>query len=207
MEAALKQVGIMVVKLMLEYYTEPRIMRILGEGGKFEAIKLFKEPDLEKAKTIKQLIEIDPNTGQPTGMKAFNLSEIDPDFDLNVTIEPAMPLSKSARFQQGEKLLSLGAIDPQAMLDISDFPDKEKIKERMKQQAEASMKMAKEKEMFEGKVKTAPKLSLALRGEDLTPDEKGQILEKNGIRPNEARGVQNAVQEQGPASVPMGQGA
>lgn len=188
MEASLKKLGIMVVKLMLKNYTEPRIMRIMGDDSKAQYVKIYREPDPAIAQEMKLQIEGTPE--EPSGMISINLAEIDPDIDLEVTIEPALPLGKSAQFQQGQTLLQMGAIDPQAMLEISDFPDKEKIAERMKATGQASQQAEQQKEMLEAKVKTAPKLSLSLNGEDLTPDEKGQILAKNGIKPNEARQVE-----------------
>jgi hypothetical protein len=197
MQAALQKLGRMILKIALEFYTEPRTARIIGADGKPSYLKIYREknPQLDAA-MMTQL--------QAQGMQGVNLATIDPDMDLTVTIEPAMPLNRSAKLEMASNLFKLGVIDQQAVLDMGDIPDKEKILARMAQSNQAKIQGEIQKAMLEAKTQTFPKLSLGLKGDDLTPDEKGQIIQSFGIKPHPARGVDNGKrQETTTASAPQ----
>lgn len=169
------------MKLIIEYYTEQRIMRFLNPtDGSKSYVFLFREENPGDAQAIKQKVsqemlpgtqQMDPNTGQPipgSGTPKYkhivNMADVDPDFDIIVGSGSTLPISRLAIFDQALALYDRQVIDPEAILEAANYPGREEILERMQikaqQQAEAQAKMQAEQmqmlaqqEQIQGQVK------------------------------------------------------
>lgn len=167
MKSSLKKLGIILAKMLLQYYTEPRIIQVMGDQGK-ESIKMFKMPPGPEAEAIKQQIT-------EAGMIPLNLAEVKPDFDVEVSVEPAMPLNKSAKFQLSQQLYSMQLIDQKAVLDAIDYPERDKVMARMasaaQAQQEAQVARERETEQLKARARTAPNITLSAKPSDFEDKE------------------------------------
>ena len=100
LEAALEDTGRVVVSLIQQFYTTPRMIRILGSAGDVAFVP-------------------------------FDGTHIRGDWDLRVGAGSTLPLSKSVQAQLALQLYGMQAIDQRALLEHVDFPDFEKILQRM----------------------------------------------------------------------------
>ena len=61
------------------------------------------------------------------------------DFDVDVTSGTSLPFMKQQRSDQAQQLFQMKAIDQTSLLDVLDWPEKEKVEQRMdKQQQETA---------------------------------------------------------------------
>lgn len=100
LEAALEDTGRVVVSLIQQFYTTPRMIRILGSAGDVAFVP-------------------------------FDGTHIRGDWDLRVGAGSTLPVSKSVQAQLALQLYGMQAIDQRALLEHVDFPDFEKILQRM----------------------------------------------------------------------------
>jgi hypothetical protein len=162
MEYGIRMLGVMWLEMILKNYTETRIMRLFNAANnQQEYVYMFREEDPQKAAVIKQQMQqaeiegtqkMDPQTQQPipgSGQKKYqyvlNMAEIKGDFDLIVATGSTVSVSQVATFDQASQLFQLKAIDQQALLDAADYPQKEEVLKRMRQQAQAGMQMQQQK--------------------------------------------------------------
>lgn len=126
--------------LIPQFFNHEKALRILGEDGKKEFIQI--EPGMGKAMTVQP--QLDPMTGQPlmdadgdpVAKVLYDLSCFD--FDIVITTSTASATARQANLYQLLEAKKAGVDIPMdIILDFMDFPEKETVKKRLQQQAEA----------------------------------------------------------------------
>lgn len=123
--AGLEDIGSIVWKLAQKYYDMPRILKIEGKNGEQEFVTLNES-------------SVHPQTGQP--MRANSLADCD--FDIRIDLGAGLPANKIQKANQALQLFQINAIDLQALYDQIDFPNKEKVLERMMEAQKARQQQA-----------------------------------------------------------------
>lgn len=116
LERSLRTVGEMTACLIVDNYTAPRIVAIVGPDGEQTAVALSSSHFSTPSNDPKD------NTGP---LK----------YQLWIRAGSALPTSRQARAAEADTLLALGALDPQAVLEAHDYPNRQAIIERLKQAA------------------------------------------------------------------------
>jgi len=128
LEAALRQMGRLVVSMVQQFYTTKRVIRITGRDG---------EGLLDAA-----LDFIDVNNPESLGpdgeMALENLIPKDAEFDVRIGAGSTLPVSRQSRFQQALQLFQVGAIDQIELLKHSGWPRFEEVIARMQQMAQGA---------------------------------------------------------------------
>lgn len=116
-----------IVKMMLDlvgmYYTEERVIRVLGEDGNWTTMTVSRNS------VMKQRIVTNPLTGEQ------RVEEYIPDLDIIVTAGSETPTSKAYYSDLALKLFQMGVIDDIALLDTLQFPRWRETLQRMKERA------------------------------------------------------------------------
>ena len=108
--------------LLPQFYREPRIFRIIGETGKPEFVGV-NQP---------QPVTIDPRTGMAVQQVLNDLSTFE--FDIIISDTPATPSQRIAAFYALLEMAKAGIqVPPDMIIEASDLPQKEEIKDRMRQ--------------------------------------------------------------------------
>lgn len=146
MLASLIRLGRLIISRMLQYYTEPRVIRLTGrddmKGIWPKYIKFYVEQEETKDgewnyKPVSQEITYDEATDSYVEGQTVEGQATIGDFELDVTSGTSLPFIKQQRSEQAMRLYDQKAIDQQALLDVLDFPEKDQIIQRMQQAAAA----------------------------------------------------------------------
>ncbi len=109
LERSLSKAGSLLANLVVENYSLPRVMSIVGPDGERSMLALrarhFFVPNDEGADPMR--------------------------FSLFVRAGSAMPISRAARIAEAETLFAMGALDAQAVLEAHDYPNREQILQRV----------------------------------------------------------------------------
>lgn len=106
--------------LIQQFYTEPKIFRILNDSGQPEFIGV-NQPAPQG---------VDPLTGQAIMEVVNDLSTFD--FDVIITDTPATPSQRTAAFYALLEMAKVGVpVPPDMILEASDIPQKEEMKTRL----------------------------------------------------------------------------
>jgi|GEM_PF-3650678 len=148
MEYALKDLAEMANWLILEFYDEPRRLRVTGEQpyvtlDVHEALQermtqvAGEMGIVEPGMTPEQLMQNDQVMGtDQMGEVMTNVRY--PEFDIEVKVGPSVPYSQALVFQQALEYYQGGIIDRQAVLETTNFPKWEEILARMEQREQAA---------------------------------------------------------------------
>ncbi len=109
LERSLSDAGALLANLVVENYSLPRVMSIVGPDGERSMLAL-------KARHF-----FVPNEQGADPMR----------FSLFVRAGSAMPISRAARISEAETLFAMGALDAQAVLEAHDYPAREEILQRV----------------------------------------------------------------------------
>lgn len=128
MEAALRNLGSLMLSLAQQFYTEERTIRMSG-----------KAPGQPEFMTINQEV-IDPVTMAATKINDVSVGE----FDIEIGVGSTLPVNKTARAEQMIELYQLGVVDRRAVLENVGLPPEEyeQIIARMEQMEMQQMMMA-----------------------------------------------------------------
>ncbi len=135
------------VSLVMDNYDEPRTFRIMGNTTPVtvnvrEALKSQMQGQAEMAG---MLPDIEQGPFEEERMFSALKEEIKfPEFDVQITVGPSIPYSQALLYEQAKEFYSLGIIDREAVLEASNFPNREKIMQRMQEQEQAAMEAAQE---------------------------------------------------------------
>jgi len=117
--------------LIPQFYTEPRIFRIIGENGQPQFIGVNQPVQMG----------VNPITGQAITEVLNDLSTFD--FDVIITDTPATPSQRTAAFYALLEMAKVGVpVPPDMILEASDLPQKEEMKSRMMAAAQAQSQAA-----------------------------------------------------------------
>ena len=117
LERTLSTAGNLLANLVVENYSLPRVMSIVGQDGERSMLAL-------RARHF-----FVPNEQGASPMK----------FSLFVRAGSAMPISRAARIAEAETLFAMGALDAQAVLEAHDYPNRESILQRLNAQSTLGM--------------------------------------------------------------------
>lgn len=125
MEAALRQVGQLIVSLVQQFYTEERTIRIVSPSSS--------KPEFI---TLNQ-VGSDPITGSPIKINDTSIGE----YDIEIGVGSTMPVNKTRRAEQMIELFQLGVVDARAVLENAGMSPEEyeRILQRMQAQEQMAM--------------------------------------------------------------------
>lgn len=120
---ALSTAGELLAQLVIENYTTPRIVSIVGDSGEQTSLALagrhFYSPDVMGAQPLRFTLMVDAGANNPT--------------------------SRSARISEADTLFAMGGIDQIALLEAHTYPGAEQIVQRMAQAAQQAALMGQDK--------------------------------------------------------------
>jgi hypothetical protein len=135
----------MMLDLASRYYTEERMIRIIGADEEASWQPISRE-DIMLSR-----VQINPLTGEETVEKYL------PEYDIIVTAGTETPASKAYYGDLAMRLFQLGVIDDVALLDTLQFPGWREILDRMKNNAAAlAMARASQAPPPEGRAPASP---------------------------------------------------
>lgn len=117
LEFALREAGELVASMISEFYTEPRMVSMVGPSG-----------------TKTSLAVRGRHFYCTTDKGAIPMR-----FQLQVRAGSSVPTSRGARMAEADTLFAMGGIDRRALLDAHDFPNRELILERITQAEQAGL--------------------------------------------------------------------
>lgn len=128
MESALRQVGLLMVKMVQKFYTTERIIRVAGRDG-FTLI----DPNQDFMK-VNEVTGMD-EAGNPM---MSNPIPQDAEFDVRIASGSTLPVSRQSRYRQAMEMFINGAIDQIELLKSASWPRWEEVVVRMQQMAMAA---------------------------------------------------------------------
>jgi hypothetical protein len=140
MKVSLTQMGRMIVSLMMQFYKEPRVARIIGKDGVWPEFFDFwineKElPDGTIDYTMNTKKTIINENGKP--IQDSNILESKPTkgiFDVNISSGTSLPFQKAQDSNLALTLHSKGTIDDRTLLEHLEWPNIEETMRRIEEQ-------------------------------------------------------------------------
>jgi hypothetical protein len=128
MEAAMRQLGKLMLALVQQFYTEERVIRIKGPGG-----------SANQFVTLNQQ-QINPDTGEAERINDVTVGE----YDIEIGVGSTLPVDKTRRANQMIELFQMGLVDQRAVLENIGLPPEEyeQIIARMQEIQQQQMMMA-----------------------------------------------------------------
>jgi hypothetical protein len=120
LERAMHDVGLKIASLITEFYTEPRMVALVGPNGERTARSLAAK-----------------HFYWPTGDDTLEMLPFS--FQLLVQAGSMLPTSRQARAAEAQTLFALGAIDHLSLLEAVDWPNRQLVYQRVMQQAQAGI--------------------------------------------------------------------
>lgn len=143
MQVSLSQLGEMVIQLMMQFYTEPRMTRITGKEGWPEFFEFFVEPIDDRVVYSKRKYGFDEGRRQYEPLEDFQQGSPSKGiFDVKVMAGTAVPHEKAQRVNVAFRLFEQGVIDDEELLETLEWPNKEEIIKRMQEKREQAAAMA-----------------------------------------------------------------
>ncbi len=129
------------ISLVLENYEEPRKMRMAGETipTTMNVHEALMSDMMQRAEEAGELA-FDEETGMvpEEEMERLHQEIAFPEFDVEVKVGPSLPYSQALLYEQAKEFYTLGIIDRVAVLEATNFPDRERILQRLEQQEQAA---------------------------------------------------------------------
>jgi len=142
MQNSLQQLGRQMVGLMLQYYREPRIVRITGmEDSQWPTyFEFFIEQGPAGGYVFnKKDYQVDRETGEYTESEGYQTTnETKGLLDIQVVAGTAMPWSKTSRANIAFRLYDAGAIDEEELLSAMEWPNAQEVLTRIKEKQAAA---------------------------------------------------------------------
>jgi hypothetical protein len=140
LQASLVQLGYMICSRMLQFYTNPRVVRITGQSEWPEFFEVyFSKTEYDSYIANHKHYEFAPATRQYTAVNDWTqLGPSKGEFDIQVQAGTSMPFMKQRRSQLAFNLYNANpaAIDQEALLKSVDFPDYQEVMRRMQMQTQ-----------------------------------------------------------------------
>lgn len=145
-EVFLKEVGDLMVDRILQFYTAPRVVRLTNNDGASKYFKFHIAQNADETGNVQKVANIERYTQDPdTGAYAVGMVEQIPlksRLDVRISVGSTLPFAKAQKSQIAEKLFDKGIIDAEEYLTQLQYPNKEKIIQRMKDMQMAQAQMA-----------------------------------------------------------------
>lgn len=138
-EMFLKETGDLMVDRILGGYTIPRVVRLTNNQNAPTYFKFGvdsrtdEQGEVQKVATVIEYA-MDPATGQYVEQPPKEY-QIKSKLDIRISTGTTLPFAKQQKAAMAEKFYGYGIIDAEEYLNQVDYPNKEKIIERMKQKA------------------------------------------------------------------------
>lgn len=151
MEEALRDMAELSNWLILEFYDEPRRIRLSGHETKYITLNVREALTERIFETAQDDGLVMPDTA-PADYSDLQLDELReevsfPEFDVEVKVGPSVPYSQALLYEQAKEFFSLGIIDRRAVLEATNFPGREEILKRIEAQEQAQQ--AEEQQLLE----------------------------------------------------------
>jgi hypothetical protein len=131
----LQDVGELILKRMLQFYTQPRVYRIVNKLGFPEFVEFY-VPELQDANgKTSRVARIKRVSTLPNGQTLTDQTEVDVKGlpDVRITSGSALPYAKAQKAQTALTYFNAGAIDTEELLKSVDWPNFEEVIKRMAQ--------------------------------------------------------------------------
>jgi hypothetical protein len=146
LECSLTQLGYLVIATMLQNYRLPRIVKITGQGANPQFFEFFIDKTADgyvyhqlKYNAVESLNEDGTTTVKHVPENAWTVGKPSRGlFDLSVTSGTSLPYAKDKRANLAMTLFDKQVIDQEEVLNAVDWPNKEKVRQRMQKAAEAA---------------------------------------------------------------------
>lgn len=141
LQGSLQQLGTQIVALMLQYYKEPRVARITGKDNQWPQYFEFFIEEPEEGKYVfnkkNYARQMNTDTNRPVYVPelAYTQTPVTKGMmDVKVMSGTSMPWAKTSRANIAFRLFDSKAIDAQELLKALEWPNADKISEKMKQE-------------------------------------------------------------------------
>lgn len=147
LEGALKDAGELMVSRILQFYTDVRVVRITDNQGATKYFKFSINENLDESGLITRTADIqkssvDPDTGEIID-EGLEEVAIKGNLDIIVSTGTTLPFAKAQKSAQARQLFVDGVIDAEEYLKAIDYPNREKIVDKLnKKKEEEAMAMA-----------------------------------------------------------------
>lgn len=143
LDAALRDFGRQYADIVLDKYTKDRVFRVTNDDESTRYFKFRVEKRVDpatqrevKVGVIKEFVDEDQEIAVTPDEKEFLISGR---FDVKINTSSALPFAVADKEQKTFALFDRGIIDEQEVLEQIDYPNKEKVLERLEQRkAEAA---------------------------------------------------------------------
>jgi hypothetical protein len=142
LDAFIEDIGRMYAHRALQFYTVPRVFRITNEQGSEQFFRLSvenvfgsDEGDVSQIATVTDLGVNELGEQVQGDERQFIISA---EMDIKVSTGSALPFAKAERTSTALQLFDRQVIDAEEVLDVVEWPNKEAVLERMRQQQEAA---------------------------------------------------------------------
>lgn len=136
LDAFLQATGQLVLKRMMQFYTQPRVFRLTNKEGYPEFMEFYMPTD-ENGQKVAKITRISTGAqGQmiPGAQKTVEVKGVP---DVRVTSGSALPYAKALKANTALTALNAGAIDREEYLKSVDWPNYQEVLKRMGEQEQA----------------------------------------------------------------------
>jgi len=138
LDTFLQDIGQMYVSRIFQLYTAPKIFRITNDGNATQYFKVSIEEGTD-GKKVFNMREITEQPGMPPVESDQKSYESMAKFDVSSSMGSTLPFAKEEKFALAERLYNMQIIDAEEVLNSADYPNKEKVLQRMQErQAQAA---------------------------------------------------------------------
>lgn len=136
LQVSLTKMGYLVTALFMQYYREPRVVKITGKKGWPEYFEFFvKDVGEGKVQPVKRGYTFSEENKQYTPDENWTTGNPSKGvFDIEVVSGTSLPYMKEKRGTLARELFKDGVIDAEELLTILDWPRKEEVMRRVEQQ-------------------------------------------------------------------------
>lgn len=140
----LKDVGELMVSRIMQYYTVPRIIRITENMDAAKYFKFYVDTRVDEAgeqRKVAIVSEFQDINGQYVEGPVKEL-ELKGNLDIRITTGTTLPFAKQVKSRMAERYFDKGILDAEDLLTVVEWPNKEKIIEKINQRQQAAQEAA-----------------------------------------------------------------
>jgi hypothetical protein len=141
LEVFLKEIGDLMFDRIMRYYSLPRVVRISNNPNAAKYFKFHITESEDEQGTVSKTATIQPfetnEMGEQMWMEPQEI-KIKSRVDIRFAVGTSLPFAKAAKAQLAEKLFDKQIIDAEEYLTQIDYPNKEKIIEKLNRQQQMS---------------------------------------------------------------------
>lgn len=142
LDGLLQEIGQLYLSRVFQFYSAPRVVRLTNDknANQFFSMVIEERPSEESPEETVKVAQItDLAVGDGFNVKRGETLEfpINGSFDVKVATGTSLPYAKAAKEQQALNLFDRGILDAEEVLKTLDYPNKEQILLRIKEQQQA----------------------------------------------------------------------